>query len=264
MAKKETMAKNGLAVSAASRFVALRGGMNAVRANLDATGESLSASDLIRVPTPTAGGTTWCIPGPAGDESAKSIAGVLCFYQKCGVLWPSLDTQPGAMPVLRTWDLEIAEQIGPIPADMLDVLEPCRIDERHFDWAKCGYNQWGSGKNGFGKRCKEQRLLFVLRENALLPLLITVQPGSLKSVVKFVKSLGLQSQIPYYCCAIIDLSLEKVVNRGGQPYSQIVPKLVGTLSEADGEMVKKQWTDPLAEIVRNVALDRVDAAEEDG
>lgn len=241
-----------LAVIEASRFAGLSNGMAAVRENLAATGEALSASDLIRVPTPAGGGTTWVIPGPGGDESAKTITGVLVFYQKCGILWPSNDPAPGAMPVLRTWDCEIAEQVGPVPDDMRQVLEECRLDERHFDLSSCGYNQWGSGKGGVGKRFREQRLLFVLREGGLLPLLITVQPGSLRGIVRFVKALGLQAQVPYYR-AVVNLSLEKAMNKGGQPYSRIVPKLVGTLSAADGEAVLKMWTGPLSSIVKNVA-----------
>jgi len=266
MSKKSEEQGGGLAIIEASQFAGLSTGVSAVRENLEATGETLNASDLVRVPTPPAGGTTWVISSPSGDENAKALTGVLCFYSKCGVLWPSHDPVPGSMPVLRTWDCEVAEQVGPIPADMLDVLEACRTGERTFDWNHCGYNQWGSGKNGIGKRCREQRLLFILRQGALLPLLVTVQPGSLKNVVKFVKSLGLQSQVPYYR-AVVELTLEKVANKGGQPYSRIVPRLVGVLSAEDGEKVRTLWTEPLSKIVRNVTIDAdgdVDGDEVEG
>lgn len=255
-----TETKNEIAVVEGSRFTAIAAGMAAVKENLAATGESLSASDLIRVPTPTGGSTTWMIPGPGGDEATPHITGVLCFYQRCGILWPSFDPTPGAIPVLRSFDLCISEQVGPIPDSMHEVLEACRLDERHFDWETCGYNQFGSGKNGIGKRCREQRLLFILRENSLLPLLVTVQPGSLRNVVRFVKSLGLAAQIPYYR-SIVDLSLEKVINRSGQAFSRIVPKLVGMLDAAAGEQVLRLWTGPLQAIVTSVAPE-VDKDEE--
>lgn len=225
---------------------------------LGETGEQILASDLVRVKTPAGGGTLWNISGPSGMESLKEIQGILCYYQKCGILWPAFDPTANSLPVLRTWDLITAEQIGPIPPDMVETLEACRIDARHFSWSKCGYNQWGTGKNGVGKRCREQRMMFILTHNSQFPIMVTIQPGSLKTITKFINSLCLQSQIPHYYQAVISLSLESVVNRGGQPFSRIVPKLIGQLSDEDGEVVKKKWTDPLSKVVMNIGLDEPD------
>jgi hypothetical protein len=48
--------------------------------------------------------------------------------------------------------------------------------------------------------------------------------------------------------AIVSLTLDKVENSGGQPYSQIVPKLLGTISKEEGEIVKRLYTEPLSRI----------------
>jgi hypothetical protein len=246
----------GLAIIPKDSFLGLASGNGDMRAALDSlaeAGESLGPGDLIRVPMPTGGGTTWEIPSLTGEpESAKEITGVLVYYQKCGILWPSEDFAEGSMPVLRSWDLVTAEQIGPIPDDMAAVMEPYRIDERHFRWDSLPYNQFGTGKEGNGKRCKEQRMLFLLRQGDVFPILVTCQPGSLKAVTGFIKRLPM-SGIQYWQ-AVVSLGLEKTQNASGKPYSRIVPRLAGKLSAVDAATVKATWTEPLSRMVRQIEV----------
>jgi hypothetical protein len=39
-----------------------------------------------------------------------------------------------------------------------------------------------------------------------------------------------------------------VENAGGQPYSQIVPKFVGSISKEEGDIVRRIYTEPLSRI----------------
>lgn len=224
------------------------------------SGEILKPTDLIRVKIPTGGGTTWMIPGPSGDVPKETITGALVYYQICGVLWPTEEFQTGSMPVLKTLDLITAEQVGPIPDDMTESLEPYRIDDRHFHWSEASgmpYNQWGTGKNGIGKRCKEQRILFILRPKDPFPLLITAQPGSLKNVSQWFKRIPL-ARIPFWR-AIVELSLVKSTNKTGQDYAQIVPKLVGQVDKKTGDALKRTWTDTLKAVAKKVDDEQTDA-----
>lgn len=251
----------GLATIPKSDFLALdpKGEYAESLSAMAETGEMLSPSDLIRVKTPTGGSTTWMIPGPAGDMAEPTITGALVFYQVCGVLWPTVDFQTGSIPVLKTLDLIKAEQVGPIPDDMVEVLEPYRIDEQHFHWSEASgmpYNQWGSGKDGIGKRCKEQRMLFILRPEDPFPLLITAQPGSLKNVSQWFKRIPL-ARIPFWR-VIVELSLEKVTNKAGQDFARIVPKIVGQVDKKTGDEFKRTWTNKLKAIVHKVEADQVD------
>jgi hypothetical protein len=251
-----------LAVVSADQFVALRKNSEfaeALKANTELAGEAITADSLTRIKTPAGGGTRWEIPTASGAESTEEIRGVLVNFQKHGLLWPSDDPKPGGMPVLRTWDLKTAEQVGPIPEDMTQALESCKVGARAYSWENLTYNQWGTGKNGIGKRCREQRQLFVLREGDLFPLLITAQPGSLRRVLNWFNDLS-KAGVPFYR-AIVSLRLEKTLNKGGQPYSQIVPKLVGTLSPADGAIVLKQFTEPIRGIVKEIDVTE-EASEE--
>jgi len=253
---------NELATIKKSEFAAFDGKNPvaiAMQQNLESTGETLRPSDITRVKTPSQGGLKWTIPTAAGDTVVDTIDGLLVYYQPCGVLWPSDEPSEGMLPVLRTLNPvapdATAEQVGPIPPDMAETLEKYRIDETTYRWSDLPYNQFGSGKGGFGKRCKEQRMLFILQRASIFPVVVTAQPGSLKSVTGFFRQLAQASGgKPYWCCEI-SLGLEKATSKGGQVYSRIVPRLIGTISIKDGEVVKEAWTDKLAGIAHQVEAD---------
>jgi hypothetical protein len=241
----------------------------AMTEHLALTGESIGPKDLVRVKTPAAGGTQWQIQAAGGDkpEYAEAIEGILVYYHKQGVLWPSDDALKGTLPVLRTFDLQTAEQVGPIPDAMIDAMEKCRIDERTFKWTTLPWNEWGTGKGGVGKRCKEQRVLYVLRQGDMFPLIITAQPGSLNSVTDFIKRLFESSHkkfgeaVPYYRC-VVRLSLKQETAKNGQVYAQIVPSLVACIDADAGAEVKAKYTDVLQHVSRQVDVQADDEHDE--
>lgn len=221
----------------------------ALKANM-AAGETLDASVFSRVKTPSGGGTTWVIPGTAGDEETKVVQGIVVGLFARGVLWPHDEVAEGTLPVLVTDDLMRARVVGDIPPNMAEEISRCRLADGSVDWAKLSYTQFGSGKGGIGKRAKEQRVIFVLREQDTFPLVITAQPGSLKTVRPFF----LKLPVPHWR-AVASFTLNKVTSRGGQPYAQIIPRLVGQLSKEEGEIVRETWTNLLKKIATSVALD---------
>jgi hypothetical protein len=239
-----------------SNFLALRPDSDvreALTANLG-PGESLNASDLPRVPTPSGGGKVFAWTDSGNNEqSAKSIDGALVYYGVRGTLWGSEEPQGKVSPVLVSYDLitaiRVNDDIGDLNADQ---LEACRTGDRTYDWTRLPWNQYGTSKSGRGKRCKESRLMAILRRDEAWPLLVTAGPGSLKTVVPFVKRLP----VPHFR-AEVSLTLDKVENAGGQPYSQIVPKLVGTISKEEGEALRHLYTIPLSRIAAQI--DVVDA-----
>jgi len=234
-----------------SKFLALRPDSDvreALMANLG-PGETLQATDLPRVTTPAGGAKVWSWTDSGNNEqSAKSIDGLLVAVLCRGTLWGSEDPQSGVQPVLVSYDLMHAvrmnEDIGDLDAD---VLESCRIGDRLYDWRRLPYNQYGSASNGRAKRCKESRLLAILRENEAWPLLVAAGVGSFKTVLPFVKRLA----VPHYR-ALVSLTLQKVENSGGQPYSQIVPKYLGAVSKEEGEIVRRLYTEPLSRLAEQI------------
>ena len=212
-----------------------------ILANLD--GEPMAEQDLIRVPTPAGGGVTWNIDANGNVETTDEIEGLLVCIGKRGVLWPK-DDPSDMRPVIVTNDLlvgyRVSDEIGEISPQ---ALEKYRIGDRRYDWAALSSSPefgYGSGKSGAGKKVKESRVLAILRQGETWPLLVTVGPGSLRNFLPFAKRLP-----DFHYACVVGLKLAKVKSSGGQPYSTIVPRLVGVVSEEQAEMARVTYTEPL-------------------
>jgi hypothetical protein len=230
-----------------SKFVALRPDSDireALLANLG-PGESLQPSDLPRVSVPAGGGKVWSWTDAGNNEqSAKSLDGLLVSVMTMGTLWGTEEPQVGVQPVLRSYDLFTAVRVNQDIGDLDEaVLESCRIGDRTYDWRRLPYNQYGSAANGRAKRCKESRMLAILRPDEAWPLLVTVGVGSFKTVLPFIRRLP----VAHYR-AFVRLTLSRVENAGGQPYSQVVPQYVEAISKEEGEIVRRLYTEPLSRI----------------
>lgn len=215
--------------------------MQIIAANTE--GESMQETDLVRVKTPLGGSTQWTIDNNGNVETTDEIVGLLVGVGKKGILWPSEDPSE-SRPAIVSNDLvvgyRVSEDIGTIdPA----ALERYRIGDRKYDWFALANGPefgYGSSRSGAGKRCKEARVLAVLRQGETWPVLVTVGPGSLRNIIPFLKRLPC---FPHE--AVVGLKLVRAKGRGGQPYSQIVPRLVGQLSEEQGEVARRVYADPI-------------------
>lgn len=213
-----------------------------IQANLD--GEPMTEMDLVRVPTPLGGSTTWNLDIDGNVESTDEIVGLLVGEAKRGVLWPSANPTE-QRPVIVSNDLltgyRVSDDLGTEIKD--SDLEKYRIGDRRYDWAALASSPefgYGSSSSGAGKRVKESRVLALLRKGDVWPILVTVGPGSLRSWNSFRKRLPC-----FKYEAVVGLRLERVKGSAGQPYSMISPRLVGVISEEQGLMAKATYTDAL-------------------
>ena len=206
-------------------------------------GEPISELDLTRVRTPSAGSTTWEIDESGNATSTKEIVGVLTAVGRRGELWPFFDPKKEA-PVIVSPDFKIGYRVG----DKLGTIDPkalekYRTGDRTYDWEAMATGPDfgpGTGKDQIGRRCKESRILAVLRDGDIWPVLVSVGPGSLGVFLPFLKKLPC-----FHYAAVVGLSLRAEESKGGQPYSMIVPRLVGELSDEQAEFVKEHYTTPL-------------------
>lgn len=90
----------------------------------------------------------------------------------------------------------------------------------------CPYNQFGSG-TGKAKACRNRRMLYLLRENELFPLMLNLPTGSLKSFTKYVQSLLTRGKRPHQ--VVTKISLRKASSSTDIDYSQAVFKCVRIL-----------------------------------
>lgn len=212
-----------------------------IEANLD--GEPMLEQDLPRVKLPLGGATKWNVEIAGNSETTDEIVGLLVCIAKRGVLWPQ-DDPSDSRPVIVSNDLQIGYRVS----DDLGTIDPAaldrhRIGDRRYDWLSLSKSPefgFGSARGGAGKRCKESRILAILRQGDLWPLLVSVGPGSLKTWGSFQKTLP-----AFHYETVIGLRLEKAKGTNGQPYSMIVPRVVGTITPEQGAVAKRLYTDPL-------------------
>jgi len=213
-----------------------------IAANLD--GEPMRIQDLVSVPTPAGGATMWSIDNQGNVETTEEIIGLLVAEGKRGALWPK-DDPSGTRPLIVTHDLIVGYRVGDDYGDRdPKAVEKYRIGDKKYDWVALSTGPefgWDSGKGGKGRKVKEQRVLAILREGDTWPILVTIGPGS---IVDWNKRKRQFQAFSYE--TVIGLKLVKVKNAGGQPYSQIVTRVVGTISEEQGEVARKTYHLPLS------------------
>lgn len=248
-----------------SKFMAIRPDSSlreAFEANY-AYGETMKFGDLTRVKIPSGGLTKWTIEELTGETTVDEITGAIVYYHPAGTLWPTNDMQEGMKPLLRTRDLRVAEQFGDEYGDLNpDVIEEARLIDANgqpmstadgrgmYDWQKLAYNQWGTGKNGVGKRCKESRQICILRENDQFPIYLQVSVGSLKNVTTFFRKLP-----GAYWRFVVGLTLEKAKSSGGITFAMVKPRLVYQLSNDEALALKATYTDRLGTAMDEASVD---------
>jgi len=216
-----------------------------IASNLD--GEPMNEQDLVSVPTPLGGSTTWNIDVDGNVESTDEIVGLLVAVASRGVLWPSANPTE-QRPIIVSHDLITGYRVNDDLGGEIDPddLEKYRIGDRRYDWGALSTSpEFGFGSSGAGKKVKESRLLAVLRQGETWPLLVKIGPGSLRNWVPFKK------RLPCFTWeAVIGLRLRREKGASGNPYSQVVPRLAGIVSEEQGEVARSTYTEALEEMFR--------------
>lgn len=232
-------------------FPVLAEGIGALSEVLDANvGDGIKLTDLTRVRFPTGGGTAWEIPDDLSGEpeTTRTIRGTLAHWQPSRVYWdppaegePEITNEPpacssvdGRFPVVGgafADDGEYAHRNLPVSVEGRGHVRTCE---------QCPMNQWGSHpKEGRrGKACKQQILLFVIREGETLPTIVTVPPTSLAVIRSTMVKLSAKYQA-HHSQFVFDLSLEKITK--GETYSRLVIRVAGVL---DGMRKGRQGPEP--------------------
>ena len=137
-----------------STYLALtNNALDIIRANLKSQPLTLDLFDIVK--SPSGGSTVFSVPGLSGDEPAKELMGIVLDYTTPRAYWDTPDPVEGTPPVCLSQNSIISED-----------GKAC---------AHCPFNTFGS-KDGESnaKACKESVLLFLLRPNNIIPLLVRV------------------------------------------------------------------------------------------
>lgn len=157
----------GKEVATLDNYPVLAGGgqeiMEALADNM--AGEQISVFDLDQISVPAGGGLMWEVVNEDGEvDSVKELEGVVIANR----------------PSRSYWSTGFDESGGGDPPDCSSDDLITGSGQPGGDCESCQFNQWGSGPKGNGKACRETRSLFLLLPNAMMPVVLTVPPSSLK------------------------------------------------------------------------------------
>jgi len=172
--------------------------------------EGLSISDLERVIVPAGGSTVWSIPTADGDENSEVFDAVIVHHQTQRTYWEDPNSS-GAPPDCFSPDAKIGNVYG--------------------NCSTCQFAQYGSAENKSAQACKLKRVLFLLRPDSILPVVLNVPPASLKDIKKYlVKLIGVNKKT---FDVVTRMTLTKEKNAQGQVFSKAHFELLKTEKNAD-------------------------------
>ena len=199
-----------------SSYIALtRNTLEIIRANLKSQPLSLDLFDVVKSP---AGGTTvFSVPGLSGEEAEKELTGIILDYITPRAYWDTSDPVEGTPPVCLSQNSIISHD-----------GKAC---------AHCPYNDFGSrdGESN-AKACKESVLLFLLRPNNVIPLLVRVPVSSKPRFLKY--ATRLLSSLTPISSVVTKITLEKATSKGGKPYALFNFQAVDMLTPAEADRAK--------------------------
>ena len=199
-----------------SSYLALtNNALDIIRANLKSQPLTLDLFDIVK--SPSGGSTIFEVPGLAGNEAATELSGIVLDYTTPRAYWDTPDPVEGTPPVCMSQNSIISHD-----------GKSC---------AMCPYNDFGS-KDGDSnaKACKESVLLFLLRPNSIIPLLVRVPVTSKPRFLKY--STRLLSTLTPISSVVTKITLEKATSKQGKPYALFNFQTVSKLSPEEAAQAK--------------------------
>lgn len=212
--EERTIIMQETAMTAAdTNYAALKNNaLDIIKNNLKNQPLSLQLFDIIK--SPSGGSTSFTIPTLSGETMEKSITGIILDYTTPRAYWDTPDPVEGTPPVCFSSDSLVSHD-----------GKAC---------GTCPFNDFGS-KDGEtnAKACKESVVLFLLRPDNIMPILVRV-PVSSKMIFQRYMTRLIGKMIPV-SGVVTKITLEKTTNKTGQPYALYNFEAVETLSSEEAE-----------------------------
>jgi len=176
---------------------------------------------LDRVKVPSGGGLAWEVPTLEGEtEPKKELVGVIVGIQNIRSYYAREYTGGNEPPDCSSRDGIFGE---PASDSAEGYGGRC---------SACPMSAWKSGKNG-GQACSQRKLLLLLQEDSMLPIVVNVPPTSLRELDQFLLRLTAK-KLPFFK-AVVALKLVKEKSSGGIDYARIAPSFVRVLDEGEAK-----------------------------
>ena len=211
----EPASENGVVmqlVPVESNYVALtNNALEIINENLKNQPLSYALFDVVK--SPSGGTTAFTVPSLSGDEIEKELQGIILGYDTPRAFWDTPDPVEGTPPICFSRDSVISYE-----------GKPC---------SQCQFNDFGSKNGGEtgAKACKEFVLIYLLRPDSILPIIVRVPVSSKLLFLKYTTRL-VSSLTPLYG-VVTKITLEKATNKTGQPYALYNFEAVNTLNPGE-------------------------------
>lgn len=186
----------------------------------------ISEFDLVRAKVPSGGGVAWNVEGPDGESGPQELVGVIVAHQSRRSFWyKGIDEGESGPP--DCWSPDGIVGVGEVAKS---VGGQC---------ARCPKSQFGSakgkdGKPAKGQACSQKKALFLLPEDSILPMYVSLPPTSLAAFKQYL--IGLIGKRLPVTGVVTKITLAKQKNAGGTAYAEAKFEVVGTL---DADATKK-------------------------
>ena len=220
-----------LLTPADSGYIALSSNaLDIIRDNLKSQPLSLDLFDVVK--SPSGGSTVFSVPGLSGDEAERELTGIVLDFTTPRAYWDTPDPVEGT------------------PPKCMSVNSIISADGKAC--AHCVYNDFGS-KDGDSnaKACKESVLLFLLRPDNILPLLVRVPVTSKARFLKYTARLA--GSLTPISGVVTKITLERATSKGGKPYALFRFEAVSKLSP-DEAAKARSYARQFREIVNTAEL----------
>lgn len=199
-----------------SSYIALtNNALDIIRSNLKSQPLSFDLFDIVK--SPSGGATVFEVPSLSGNEAEKELVGIVLDYITPRAYWDTPDPVEGTPPTCLSQNSIISHD-----------GKAC---------AHCPYNDFGS-KDGESnaKACKESVLLFLLRPDNIIPLLVRVPVTSKPRFLRY--ATRLLSTLTPISSVVTKITLERATSKQGKPYALFNFEAVGTLSPEEAAQAK--------------------------
>jgi hypothetical protein len=191
----------------------------AMQVNLGSGG--LSTSMMPKVVVPAGGSTAWQVPTVQGEKNMDALVGVIVFSQPAKAYYSIAYEDAGASKT-------------PPNCSSMDGL--VGVGTPGGQCFKCPMNQYGSALKGKGKACADLRLLFVLGQDSILPMMVKLPPTSVKHVDTYLARLA--GTLDAYTDVVTAITLRKDKNEAGVSYSEAQFTMVRRLTDQEKTVVE--------------------------
>lgn len=217
-----------------SDYIALtNNALDIIKENLKNQPLSFQLFDIVK--SPTGGSTTFTVPSLTGDEIYKELTGIILDYTTPRAYWDTPEPVEGTPPVCYSKDSLISCE-----------GKPCLY---------CQFNTFASkGGESNAKACKESVVLFFLKPDSIMPIIVRI-PVSSKLIFQRYMTRLIGKLIPIFG-VVTKITLNKTTNKTGQPYSLYNFEAVTTLTPeetAHAKLFGKQFMETVnaADIEQN-------------